>query len=61
MPLESLRRVIQELFGSIPALFRGTPHNTHTILDRIRDRTGCAGSLLRRFSNVFSRFFHYGL
>ena len=61
MSLEALSRVIQELFGSITALLGGTPHYAHTILDRVGYRTGCAGSPLSRFSNVFSRSFHYGL
>jgi hypothetical protein len=57
--LKALSRVVQELFGSITALLAGTPHYTHTIVDRIAYRTGCAGSPLGRFSDVFSRSFHY--
>jgi hypothetical protein len=61
MSLEALSRVIQELFSSIAALLGGTSHYAHTILDRVSYRTGCAGSPLSRFSNVFRRFFNYGL
>ena len=45
MSLEALSRVIQELFDSITALLGGASHHFHALLDR----TGCAGSLLRRF------------
>jgi hypothetical protein len=43
--LETLSRVIQEFFGSITALLRGTLHYPHAILDRIGNRTGYARSL----------------
>ncbi|MFZ0362123.1 MAG: hypothetical protein WAL58_16905 [Terriglobales bacterium] len=52
---------MQKLFGSITALLAGTSRYFHTILDSIGYRADCAGSLLRRFSNVFSRSFYYGL
>jgi hypothetical protein len=46
VPLDALSCVIQEFFGSITALLCGTPHYSHTILDRIGNRTGCARSLV---------------
>jgi hypothetical protein len=42
--LDALSRVIQEFFGSIAALFRGTPHCSHAILYQIGDRAGCTRS-----------------
>jgi hypothetical protein len=42
--LDALSRVIQEFFGSIAALFRGTPHYSHAILYQIGDRAGCTRS-----------------
>jgi hypothetical protein len=42
--LDALSRVIQEFFGSIAALFRGTPHYSHAILYQIGNRVGCTRS-----------------
>jgi hypothetical protein len=44
--LDTLSRIIQEFFGSIAALFRGTPHYSHAILYQIGDRAGCTRSLV---------------
>ncbi len=61
MSLETLSRIIQEFFGSIPALLYGTPHDSHAIVKRIGNRAGCARSLVSRFRDVFSRSFHDSL
>jgi hypothetical protein len=42
--LDALSCVIQEFFGSIAALFCGTPHYSHAILYQIGDRAGCTRS-----------------
>jgi len=44
--LDALSCVIQEFFGSIAALFCGTPQYSYAILDRIGNRTGCTRSLV---------------
>ncbi|MGD0469096.1 MAG: hypothetical protein ABSA54_12035 [Terriglobales bacterium] len=59
--LDAMSRVFQEFFGSIAALFCGTPHYSYAILYCIGNRTGCARSPVRCFGDVFSRSFHYGL
>jgi hypothetical protein len=61
MSLETLIRVVQEFFGSITALLRGTLHHSHPVLDRIGNRVGCARSLPGRFGDVSCRFFRYRL
>jgi hypothetical protein len=45
VPLHALSRVIEELFGSIAAALRHTPHYADAILYGIGDRAGCAKSL----------------
>jgi len=59
--LDALSCVIQEFFGSIAALFCGTPHYSHAILYRIGDRAGCTRSPVSCFFDMFSCSFHYGL
>ncbi len=61
MSLDALSRVIQEFFGSIAALFCGTPDYFYAILYCAGNRIGCTRSLVSRFGDMFSRSFHYGL
>jgi len=44
--LNALSCVIQEFFGSIAALFCGTPRYSYAIVDCIGNRAGCARSLV---------------
>jgi hypothetical protein len=44
--LDAFRCVIQEFFGSIAALFRGTPDYSYAIPYCIGNRTGCARRLV---------------
>jgi hypothetical protein len=44
MTLESLAGIVQEFFGRITALFRGTPHHSYAIFDCIGNRARCSGS-----------------
>jgi hypothetical protein len=46
VPLEALSCVIQEFFGSIAALFCGTPHYSYAVLYCVGNRTGCTRSLV---------------
>jgi hypothetical protein len=45
--LNVLSCVIQEFFGSIAALFYGTPRYSYSIVDCIGNRAGCARRAIR--------------
>jgi hypothetical protein len=59
--MDALSCVIQELFGSITALLYSPAHYFCAIVYSIGNRAGCTRSLVRRFGDVFSSSFHYGL
>jgi hypothetical protein len=61
VPLEALRCVVQEFFGSITALPRGASHCSYAIPNCIRNRAGGASRLVSRLGDVIRRSFHYGL
>jgi hypothetical protein len=55
VPLDALRCVIHELFGSIATLFCGALYDSDAIPDCVRNRARSARSLVRRFGDMFSR------
>jgi hypothetical protein len=59
MPFDALGGVIQEFFGRVAALFRGTSYNSYAFLYRVGDRAAHARSLMSRFRDVFRCSFHY--
>jgi hypothetical protein len=60
--LDALTCVVQKFFGSIAALFCGTPHDSDAIFYYcIGYRTGRAGSLPSRFTDAFSGSVQYCL
>jgi hypothetical protein len=59
--LDALSCVIQEFFGSVPALLCGTPHGSDAVPNCVGDRVRCARRLVSRVGDLFCCSFHYRL